>query len=197
TLIRLATAHAKVRLSPTVDAQDAEVAKALLRFALFKDSDVAAAAAAAATKASSRRKPKRVRTASNSDDDEEEEDVEEAEGEEKGAADSGDDGLRPMQTAAAFAAIALNDDADADESMDVDIPAARLALFKAQLSRAIADRRLDTSDSPWSFPDPFMSAINFGLDAPAAFSIREVEAALLDMQNANRLMFRDNMVIMM
>ncbi|KAJ2908524.1 MCM DNA helicase complex subunit, partial [Coemansia aciculifera] len=41
TLIRLATAHAKVRLSPTVDAQDAEVAKALLRFALFKE-DVAA-----------------------------------------------------------------------------------------------------------------------------------------------------------
>ncbi|KAJ1669868.1 MCM DNA helicase complex subunit [Coemansia sp. RSA 25] len=153
TLIRLATAHAKVRLSPTVDAQDAEVAKALLRFALFKDSDR--------------------------------------------SVDSSYDGLRPMQTAAAFAAIALNDDADADESMDVDIPAARLALFKAQLSRAIADRRLDTSDSPWSFPDPFMSAINFGLGAPTAFSIHEVEAALLDMQNANRLMFRDNMVIMM
>ncbi|KAJ2816351.1 MCM DNA helicase complex subunit, partial [Coemansia erecta] len=37
TLIRLATAHAKLRLSPTVDAQDAEIAKGLLRFALFKE----------------------------------------------------------------------------------------------------------------------------------------------------------------
>ena len=37
TLIRLATAHAKARLSGTVDARDAEVAEGILRFALFKE----------------------------------------------------------------------------------------------------------------------------------------------------------------
>ncbi|KAJ2587224.1 MCM DNA helicase complex subunit, partial [Coemansia sp. RSA 1722] len=48
TLIRLATAHAKLRLSPSVEPQDADVAKALLRFALFKEKPVKA----------SRRQPK-------------------------------------------------------------------------------------------------------------------------------------------
>ncbi|KAJ2803497.1 MCM DNA helicase complex subunit [Coemansia furcata] len=206
TLIRLATAHAKVRLSPTVDAQDAEIAKGLLRFALFKE-DVAKPVKPARP---SRRQQKRVRTSDGDDEDEEEEDAHESESSadevvpQQNATNNG--GLRPMQTAAAFAAISLNDamDDDEDESMEVDAGAAagalsapRLAQFKAQLSRAISDRRLDTSDSPWSFPDPFMSAINSGLDASAAFSIPEVEAALLEMQTDNRLMFRDNMIIMM
>ncbi|KAJ2693848.1 MCM DNA helicase complex subunit [Coemansia sp. IMI 209128] len=201
TLIRLATAHAKVRLSPTVDAQDAEVAKGLLRFALFKE-DVAKPAKP--TKPS-RRQPKRVRTSDGDDEDEEDEEANESSADEAAPAQSDDGGLRPMQTAAAFAAISLNDamDDDDDESMEVDaraaagIPASRLAQFKTQLSRAISDRRLDTSDSPWSFPDPFMSAINAGLDSSSVFLISEVEMALLEMQNDNRLMFRDNMIIMM
>lgn len=37
TLIRLATAHAKARLSPKVQAKDAQVAEEILRFALFKE----------------------------------------------------------------------------------------------------------------------------------------------------------------
>ncbi|ABN66014.2 member of complex that acts at ARS's to initiate replication [Scheffersomyces stipitis CBS 6054] len=37
TLIRLATAHAKVRLSKTIEIKDAKVAEELLRFALFKE----------------------------------------------------------------------------------------------------------------------------------------------------------------
>ncbi|KAF2817434.1 MCM-domain-containing protein [Mytilinidion resinicola] len=37
TMIRLASAHAKSRLSNTVDAKDAEVAESVLRFALFKE----------------------------------------------------------------------------------------------------------------------------------------------------------------
>jgi DNA replication licensing factor MCM3 len=41
TLIRLATAHAKARLSNRVEQSDAEVAEQILRFALFKDVDVA------------------------------------------------------------------------------------------------------------------------------------------------------------
>ena len=37
TLIRLATAHAKARLSNKVERKDAQVAEAILRFALFKE----------------------------------------------------------------------------------------------------------------------------------------------------------------
>ncbi|KAK6464737.1 hypothetical protein DFJ63DRAFT_89847 [Scheffersomyces coipomensis] len=37
TLIRLSTAHAKVRLSKTIDIKDAKIAEELLRFALFKE----------------------------------------------------------------------------------------------------------------------------------------------------------------
>ncbi|KAJ2359590.1 hypothetical protein H4S02_012211, partial [Coemansia sp. RSA 2611] len=180
---------------------DAEVAKGLLRFALFKE-DVAKPAKP--TKPS-RRQPKRVRTSDGDDEDEEDEEANESSADEAAPAQSDDGGLRPMQTAAAFAAISLNDamDDDDDESMEVDaraaagISASRLAQFKTQLSRAISDRRLDTSDSPWSFPDPFMSAINAGLDSSSVFLISEVEMALLEMQNDNRLMFRDNMIIMM
>lgn len=39
TLIRLSTAHAKVRLSQTVDMQDVSIAEQLLRFSLFKEID--------------------------------------------------------------------------------------------------------------------------------------------------------------
>lgn len=39
TLIRLATAHAKARISQRVDVKDAEAAEAILRFALFKEVD--------------------------------------------------------------------------------------------------------------------------------------------------------------
>ncbi|KAJ2105670.1 MCM DNA helicase complex subunit [Coemansia sp. RSA 922] len=198
TLIRLATAHAKVRLSPTVDAQDAEIAKGLLRFALFKE-DVAKPVKPAKP---SRRQQKRVRTSDgdDEDEDEEEEEVEVEASDDEAVPDQNptdDSGLRLMQSAAELAAISLDDAMEVDAGAVGALSAARLAQFKAQLSRAISDRRLDTSDSPWSFPDPFMSAINVGLDGPVAFSISEVEMALLEMQNDNRLMFRDNMIIMM
>lgn len=65
TLIRLATAHAKVRLSKTVDVKDAKVAEELLRYALFKE-------VAKKTK-------KRQKTTSIVDSQEEEEDESDAE----------------------------------------------------------------------------------------------------------------------
>ncbi|KAJ1732062.1 MCM DNA helicase complex subunit, partial [Coemansia biformis] len=193
TLIRLATAHAKLRLSPTVDAQDSEVAKGLLRFALFKERP----AAAPKPTRSAHRKQKRVRTGGDSESEDDDGD----ESPNSGAADGDEPG--PAQTAA---------DSGADQSMEVDdddddvapdatgtIGAARLALFKAQLSGALASQRLDPSTSPWSFPDPFMSIINDGLGAAghAVFEIDEAELALLALQEENRLMFRENMIMIM
>ncbi|KAJ1737170.1 hypothetical protein LPJ72_000710, partial [Coemansia sp. Benny D160-2] len=64
------------------------------------------------------------------------------------------------------------------------------------LRTAISDRRLDANEA-WSFPDPFVSAINHGLAAADAFSLHEAELALLELEADNRLMFRDNLVLMM
>lgn len=62
TLIRLATAHAKVRLSKTVDVKDAKVAEELLRFALFKET-------------AKKKMPKRRKTQFHDVDEEEEEEA--------------------------------------------------------------------------------------------------------------------------
>ncbi|KAJ2162243.1 MCM DNA helicase complex subunit [Coemansia sp. RSA 552] len=186
TLIRLATAHAKLRLSASVDAQDAEVAKELLRFALFADKQAAPAPKPAR---STRHKQKRART---SDDSESDQDMSSDEDEpDTGAA------------AAAAPAPAAKPGHGTGEPMDIDgaqpgdgaISAARLALFKAQLSAAIADHRLDESTSPWSFPDPFLSIINSGVGEQAEFSHAEAEQALHALEAQNRLMFRDNMIV--
>ncbi|KAG7191968.1 MCM DNA helicase complex subunit [Scheffersomyces spartinae] len=69
TLIRLATAHAKVRLSKSVELQDAKVAEEMLRFALFKEMQ----------KKKRRTKRQRVEDLEAEDDEEEEEDEEDEE----------------------------------------------------------------------------------------------------------------------
>lgn len=63
TLIRLATAHAKARLSSTVQEKDAEVAEQLLRFALFKEV------------VKTRSKRRKMAESPASEDEEEEEDI--------------------------------------------------------------------------------------------------------------------------
>ncbi|KAI7827838.1 MCM2/3/5 family-domain-containing protein [Kickxella alabastrina] len=180
TLIRLATAHAKLRLSPTVDAQDADVAKALLRFALFKEQ--AAKPPQAAAVASKQSKRARVLA---------------------GAPESQP---QSSQSAPAAADMDWQDDGmdvDQDQGQNPDQEPAsaaplsvdRTRLFRFQLSRAIADRRLDESESPWAFPNTILPAVNAGISQP--FSAAEAELALLDMERENRLMFRDGVVIMM
>ncbi|KAG0141938.1 hypothetical protein CROQUDRAFT_67827 [Cronartium quercuum f. sp. fusiforme G11] len=71
TLIRLATAHAKARLSNTISVADAEGAEAILRFALFKE--VLKTARATNTK---RRKIDKTKSSQANSDEEEEEDAE-------------------------------------------------------------------------------------------------------------------------
>ncbi|KAJ2715131.1 MCM DNA helicase complex subunit [Coemansia spiralis] len=188
TLIRLSTAHAKLRLSPTVDAQDAEIAKGLLRFALFKERPAAAPKPAR----SARRQPKRVRTG-NTDGDSDSDS--ENDGDNQPAA-----ATAPAVTARSRASQSMEVDSDDDvQTADGTISASRLALFKSQLSGALGSQRLDPSESPWSFPDPFMSIINDGLTAAghALFGLDEAEQALLALQDENRLMFRDNMIMIM
>lgn len=69
TLIRLATAHAKVRLSKTIDVADAKIAEELLRFALFKE----------VTKKAKSKKQKTYASESESEEEEEEEEIDDEE----------------------------------------------------------------------------------------------------------------------
>ncbi|OCF31031.1 minichromosome maintenance protein 3 [Kwoniella heveanensis BCC8398] len=74
TLIRLSTAHAKARLSPTVDERDAMAAEEILRFALFKE-----------VLKPERRKRRKLNPGQNADDSDatdEEDDEEDGEGDE-------------------------------------------------------------------------------------------------------------------
>lgn len=71
TLIRLATAHAKVRLSKTVDTRDTEIADQMLKFSLFKE-----------TVSKNTRKAKKTKATAAEQSDEEEEQEEEGSEEE-------------------------------------------------------------------------------------------------------------------
>lgn len=70
TLIRLSTAHAKLRLSKTIDVKDAKVAEEMLRYALFKE-------------VARKNQPKRRKMAMYGDEDEEDEGVNDEEDEEE------------------------------------------------------------------------------------------------------------------
>ncbi|WWC93896.1 hypothetical protein V866_000733 [Kwoniella sp. B9012] len=72
TLIRLSTAHAKARLSSTVDERDAMAAEEILRFALFKE-----------VLKPERRKRRKLNAGVSVDDSDEEDEQEDAEGEEE------------------------------------------------------------------------------------------------------------------
>lgn len=79
TLIRLATAHAKTRLSPNVDERDAMAAEELLRFALFKE-----------VLKPERRKRRKLNKGVSAEDGSDEEEDEEADGDADGDEDDED-----------------------------------------------------------------------------------------------------------
>ena len=83
TLIRLATAHAKIRLSATINVKDVKVAEELLRFSLFKEVKKRSSAAGASSSNTANKSPrKKRRTDETGMSSDEEEDEEEAEAEE-------------------------------------------------------------------------------------------------------------------
>jgi DNA replication licensing factor MCM3 len=81
TLIRLATAHAKIRLSATINVKDVKVAEELLRFSLFKEVKKRSSAAGASSSNTANKSPRKKRrtdeTGMSSDEDEEEAEAEE------------------------------------------------------------------------------------------------------------------------
>lgn len=192
TLIRLATAHAKCRLSSVVDESDAMAAEELLRFALFKE-----------VVRPERRKRRKLNAGGNAvTDDEDETDAEEDLEEEQEAVDVRDNGESPRERARRKAreiegpTQPEDDDVemaegrpeaggadDEDDDTDLTISADRLDLFRTRLS-SVMDAGVAMMDM-----DELLPKINEGQGLGKLFSSREALAAVEAMADRNEVMF--------
>ncbi|KAH9178899.1 MCM2/3/5 family-domain-containing protein [Lactarius sanguifluus] len=208
TLIRLATAHAKARLSPKVEERDASAAEDILRYALFKD-----------VVKRQRRKKHKVNPggAGVGDGDGEEgsdEDDDEQASEEEGQPER-------MVVPPAIKAKAIDQvppgisqdpiwgvtdgQQNQDVRMELDPTAAaeasgedparirpdRLQLFRSRVARLWAT---NFQDDEQVFLADLVQAVNGGLDNTLLFSTTEATLACQAMTEANEVMLSDNIV---
>jgi len=192
TLIRLATAHAKARLSARVEAEDAEQAESILRFALFKE-----------VVRRERRKKRKPGDAHRQEDGEEDEDEEDGEG----SADEADAAPERMPVPAKKrtpepplrARDPVWDESQAQDGMEVEQtgnapPAAqndRALLFRGRVSRLWAGK---FQDDDQVFLADLVQAVNEGLSMDELFGTAEATGILEAMTDANELMLSDNIV---
>ncbi|KAJ1910819.1 MCM DNA helicase complex subunit [Tieghemiomyces parasiticus] len=216
TLIRLATAHAKARLSTRVEETDALSAKSLLRFALYKETALPGAQAAEENDApidSSKPQAKRRRVAKATGkpvahDADSDSDNPDAMDQTTPAAPR-----RSQRSTGQSAAGARDTGAEAGPgratqvdgaAMEVDaantaLDAARLALFRGQLQKQIANHHLDDGSLPLELLLPLINSdLQEGAqdDQKRAFATLEAEAALEEMQKENQVMYSGGLVVL-
>jgi len=172
TLIRLATAHAKVRLSNTVQAKDAKVAKEMMRYVLWKD-----------VKERERRKKKRRmnNNEAESDEDSSEEDSDEEVplSDMKTRSNSMMEEQRIGETVSQFSEITISNPNESSSSQTISQE--RLDLFRRQLN-------ILKSDGTDSFElQQLISQINGSIPADQQFSQIEIQSALQIMSEANQI----------
>ncbi|KAI9511768.1 MCM2/3/5 family-domain-containing protein [Russula earlei] len=189
TLIRLATAHAKARLSPKVEERDASAAEDILRYALFKD-----------VVKRQRRKKRKLNHggASARRDGEEEEgsDEEGEEGEEDGEGSSSGEEEPPQRMSAPAPAAKMDlDDAIAPVARASDdqsgIRTDRLQLFRTRVARLWAT---SFQDDEQIFLTDLVQAVNEGLGNDALFGTAEATLACQAMTEANEVMLSESIV---
>ncbi|KAI9279640.1 MCM2/3/5 family-domain-containing protein [Sporodiniella umbellata] len=170
TLIRLSTAHAKARLSNTVDDKDAKAAEEVLRFAMFQE----------VIKSKKTKRRKTVESDSDNSDAESEDEVSE-ENENMQEDEEMEEDTRAEESNA------MEEDADSHS-----ISPKRLAYFRERLNHVFNQQAQEGLESQ-SFDSIYM-AINQGLSSNQAFSLMEAEAALVEMSNQNQIMYSDSIV---
>ncbi|KAG8959874.1 MCM DNA helicase complex subunit [Tulasnella sp. 419] len=218
TLIRLATAHAKARLSSKIDPSDAEAAHEILRFALFKE-----------VLKPERRKKRKLNTGMAVDGEDSNEEDEDAEGSEDEEEPSQRMDMPNGGTSSAPRASASNRDATPattftegqqqqgqasrtkssafDESQDIDMSMAdgdesqdaqqygiapeRLRLFRQRLGVLFNGQFAEELAIPLG---ELLKVINQGLPADQAFGIDEARTAAEAMTTAGDIMISDDVV---
>ncbi|EIW70928.1 hypothetical protein TREMEDRAFT_28916 [Tremella mesenterica DSM 1558] len=216
TLIRLATAHAKTRLSPKVDERDAMAAEEILRFALFKE-----------VLKAERKKRRKLNTGLAGPEDEEDETDEEEENEDVTRARAKEKEIEGTQSQGIGGAdqsrmreerqarrdgeggkgkekekeIERDEDdvdmegleniLDGEPSAPVEISQERLTLFRSRLDQVFssslgAEGIVDLTD--------LIPLINEGLSTEEMFGTSESRAAVGKMHDANEVMFAEGVV---
>ncbi|KAK7205774.1 MCM2/3/5 family-domain-containing protein [Myxozyma melibiosi] len=216
TLIRLATAHAKARLSQRVERKDAKVAEQILRFALFKEVVRA-------------ERKKRQRVNEDSSDEEEDEDDEDDEDDSatfrssavpssqstrqlRGSSSNGraydesmtsvvdDEDAAPQDNfqllAQAVEAMGVSDGAAGSSSMAGQQPGTGVSNSRAQLFTRIMGQLLNTPlfADEYASVDVLVAEVNKRMEQEDLFSEQEATAALRKMNDRNQIMLSGNMV---
>ncbi|KAM8954074.1 DNA replication licensing factor MCM3 [Pelodytes ibericus] len=188
TMIRLATAHAKVRMSKTVQLQDAEAAVELVQYAYFK-------------KVLEKEKKRKKRDEGSDTEDEEVPSQTDPEARKKRRTARAKDGEQPdpyefsdtedttVQVHTPKTPDAGRDKKETDSSSKTGLSGDRLKSFKAALLDAFKSAHAQSIGMP-----ALMDAINKKNETP--FSEGEVKAALELMEDANHIMVSDNIVFL-
>ncbi|KAL5534587.1 hypothetical protein ACEPAG_1050 [Sanghuangporus baumii] len=193
TLIRLSTAHAKARLSPKVQEQDAQVAEEILRWALFKE-------VLKRKKHTKRRKLNTgaavVRSSDSEDEDadgSEEEDEEEATQTER-MPDVAREKEKEMTPPLVHEDIQMPLDQPptlSGPTQDGGIAPDRLKLFRQRLAALFSTKYQDEEQV---FFEELLPEINEGLSSELLFGTVEATAACQAMSDQNELMLSDGIV---
>ncbi|KAJ7630534.1 MCM2/3/5 family-domain-containing protein [Roridomyces roridus] len=207
TLIRLATAHAKARLSQNVDEADAREAEAIMRFALFKE-----------VPKRERRKKRKLNTGAGvarDEDDSDDESDEELEAparmsmpppppQGKKGTPTPEPQLAPAPAPAAATQDEIWGENSQDVTMDVDEPTApaaasgsdgiqpqRLQLFRSRLATHMATTFESTDEIS---VDLAIENVNKGLSLDMLFTPNEARQALTAMDGDNEIMYSGDVI---
>jgi DNA replication licensing factor MCM3 len=214
TLIRLATAHAKARLSPKVTVNDAKLAEQIMRFALFKE--------VVRAKRQKRKKRKLNDGEAAGGNEEGESDEEETDEDAEGEDEASERMTMPAPRAQEAAAKKLSDDsenADGDGDIQMAIEEslavqgdgkhtheryAPWVAVKASTNLSTRQRLFETriahifstsmQDDDSMFLSDLVEKINEGLGIDSLFGTEEATEACLKMQEEDKLMISDGIV---